>query len=943
MSEAQVSGTIRTATGAAVPRALVTLLDEAGTPIRTLDGGLNGSFVVRGLGPGIYGLRAEALGFSPKVYTAMRLRPGSSVRLAIVLLPAGGAVDTVAAAGLSQRASGGRWIDAPEFAGLPRPDPGLGRWAELSTLVGEGLGMEGLPGQFTRLSVDGMPFRPVRPLGERNLDRAGALLTGRTLSALAIVSDPIALGLRPGAGGQLEAFTRRGGAGTASFDAAGAAGGLRSASTDPDGAPGTTSVWAGGAASIVLTPDTAGLAIGADLWQIERPRAGLLPDGTGGIEGVGAPFVEQQRGFSGFARLDRILSAGGTFWGSGRLAIQPASSDLTAMAYGVGDTGERVDLLVGTGVMVPMGRRETLEARLGVTRSAWTAAADAGLDLPFSSGAPTALDATTGLRAGPGPLDMGTASRFDLDAGANVTLTRGAHLIDLGVQGGFASHAQDLGREVRTELLIGSGAPTSSWQGVYDARRFSGEVSATVPRLSAYAEDTWSAGPGLQIEAGVRFDSEWLQVSNVRPSVNWFQQAGLVAPALVDQVVGAGGFLGLQWQGGTGSQLELRGSYTTDEFDPLLMIEIMTSQEYGVFRGTGTFEAWPAVPAPAASPSAFLPGIAYMMSAPEAPATLRVGGAFQHTTPRGTEFSLAALARRTDGLTRRRDLNRPALARGQDAGGRDLWGQPLKIGAWIGGDPATLGRFAAWGPAWELDQGGWSEYVGVTGRIRHGMPGGVQFSAEYTWSRTEDNVPGIGGRGLLGGLGLEAAAGDDATVGVSDLDRPHRAVATVSLPVPLGEGSYLSGAYRFESGAPFTPGYAAGIDANMDGVRGNDPAFVSTATASSLGGDWSCLRSDAGRFATRNSCRGPDLHTLDLRLSLALSQVGVALFVDALNLLDQEISLLDTGLLRVDPAGAITGSGQNTTLPFTPNEAFGMPLRDLSPGRTLRVGVRIGR
>ncbi len=939
LSEAEVSGTVRTVLGEVVPRALITLFDDSGAQLRSLDGGLNGSFVVRGLGPGIYRLRVEALGFSAKEYEGLQLRPGGVVRLPVVLSAAGGPVEIVAAAGVGQEPAVGRWVDAPALDALPREAPGLGSWAGLSTLVGDDLGLTGLPGQFTRLSIDGVPFRPVRPLGQRGLDRAADMFSTHTLSTLQVSAAPTTLGVRAGAGGHVAMYSPRGGAASTVLEGAGSAGGLRSAATDPDDAPGATSIWGGGSASLVLSPDTSTLVLGADAWQIERPRAGLFTDAGGEVEGIALPYVEQRRGVTGFARLDRVLSNGGAFWGSGRVGVQPATTDLTGLGYGLGDSGERVDALAGLGLVTPFGDRRVLEARLGVSRSAWTAATGAGVDLPFDASAPLVLDASSGLQGGPGAIFAESASRLDVDAGVRVSLERGNHTLNVGLDGGLTSHVQTLPTELRSTLLVGAGPATSMWDGAVDTRRYRGEVTGTVRRVGAYVEDTWEAGDGLVLEGGVRFDSEWVPIADVRPNSLWFEQNGLETPELAEQYTQPGGFVGLRWQGAGGTAFRLHGSLLPDDFDPLLLTEVQISPDYDVIRGTGSFGAWPADP----GLSGLRTGAAYMVSDPEAPVSLRLSAALSTNVAPGTSLDLGAMLRNTNGLLRRRDLNRPAAPRGRDAGGRDLWGAPIQIGRWVGGTPGTLSRFDNFGPVWELDQGGWSEYVGVTARMTHQVVGGTSFSAEYTWSRTEDNVPGLAGQGLVYGVPLEAVSGEDATTGRSDLDRPHRAVATLSLPLPVGEGSRISGVYRFESGVPFTPGYRPGVDANMDGVLGNDPAFVTAAADSELGGDWACLRSDAGRFATRNSCRGPDLHTVDIRLQVGFPSVGVAVFVDGLNLLDQERSILDTALLRVDPTGTIQGSGEQTRLPFVANPSFGTPLRDLSPGRLLRVGLRVGR
>ena len=129
LSEAEVSGRVRTVLGEAIPRPAVSVLDASGAPIRGVDGGLDGSFLVRGLGPGTYTLRVEALGFSPRVYVGLRLRPGQGMNLAVQLRPAGSGADTVFAGGTGNPPAAGRWIDAPDLASLPVESPDLASWA----------------------------------------------------------------------------------------------------------------------------------------------------------------------------------------------------------------------------------------------------------------------------------------------------------------------------------------------------------------------------------------------------------------------------------------------------------------------------------------------------------------------------------------------------------------------------------------------------------------------------------------------------------------------------------------------------------------------------------------------------------------------------------------------------------------------------------------------
>lgn len=940
-TEAELSGTVRTALGEPIQRPVITVLDADGETIRSFTGLLDGTFALRGVGLGVYSVRIEALGFRPQVIPGVALRPGVATQLQIVLAGGAPGVDTVAApAGASVGAASARWLDAVEFRAAPAESPTLDGWTRLSTFTDEGLGLAGLPGANTALFIDGLPFRPVRPLGLRSLDRGLGLVTARTVAAAQVGVAGAGRALPSGAGGRIGIHSVRGTGAGVTVDAAGSTGPLRQSTADPDDPPSTRSIQAGGMATLTPAPDTTAIVVAADVWQVERPRAGLLAAAEGGVEGIRAPYVERRRGLSAFARLDHSLGAAGSLWGTARFAVQPAAVDLTGSAWGLVDTGERTDLLVGGGFLAVVGRRELLEIRLGVGRSAWTSAAAAGVDLPFQAGSPTFLDASTGLQGGPGPLEAESASRLDGDLIAALQARRGTHSLYFGLRGGWASHSQDLGRDPWIRTAVGTGVVDGTWSGAFVARRYRGEVDATVPRFGIFAEDTWAAGSDLQLRYGAGFDSEWVPVLDILPNSNWFTASGLTAPTLQEQVSAGSGFVDLTWSNG-GTQLTLGAAYESHAFDPTLLIEVLNSRDYDVYAGMGSYGAWPGAPAGAVSPNQVAPGYAYLVDDPSAPATMRLSAGV-HRAAGPVEFGVGGVFRFTEGLTRRRNLNRTVVAHGADQNGRALWAQPWKVGSWLGADPATLGRFGSFGPVWELDQGGWSEYLGVTGRLAYTVPGGIHLSGEYTWSRTEDNVPGLGSQGLLVGVPLEAGADDDPTEGVSDLDRPHRLTGTLAVPLPVGEGSRLSAVYRFWSGTPFTPGYAPGVDANLDGVMGNAPAFVSDAAAAAHPG-WDCLDDDRGAFATRNGCRRADLQTLDLRLEIGLPGPGIGLFVDAFNVLDQEVEWIDTALLGVRAGSTLTSVGASTALPFETNAGFGSGLADRSSGRMIRLGVRVGR
>lgn len=937
-TESEFAGTVRTASGEPIQRAVITLHDLDGNAVRSFEGGLDGSFVVRALGMGRYDVRVEALGFRPKVVLGVVLRPGATTRLAVVLGQGGAGVDTTSASGGASGFAVERWLDASELTLLPAATPALDSRMSLATAMGEGLGMAGLPGAHTAVFIDGLPFRAVYPLGMRDSERTLAIATTRSVAAVQISPMTDGLSLAGGGGGRISIHSPRGGEPGSAFDVAGSAGPLRSSAGDPDDAPAATSLQVGGLAAITPESGNTSVVLGADVWQIERPRAGLLGS-DGDLEGVTAPYVEQRRGLAAFARFDRAVE-GGSVWGTGRVAVQPGVADLTGMAWGVADTGERVDLLVGGGLIAPVGGQEVLDVRLGVGRSAWSSAAAAGVDLPFATGAPTFTDAATGLRGGPGPVQVESATRLDADLIATLALARGPHQLQVGIRGGVAAHAQDFGTDPWITSRVGAGSPIGAWTGGFETRKYRGETTATVPRFSVVAEDAWTLSSQTRLRVGAAFDSEWLPIVDILPNSNWFQASGLRPVSIEEQLTGVSGFADLVWSGSTGTEIRLGASYQSHPFDPALLVEILNSTDYEVYSGTAS-APWPAVASGAASPNSIVPGYGYLVEAPASPTSLRLSGGLSHTA-QAIELSVGGLFRRSDGLTRSRDLNRTVVPHGVDEHGRALWAQPVKVGAWLGVDGTTASRFEQFGPVWELDQGGWSEYLGVTGRLTWRSTGGLRLGAEYTWSRTEDNVVGLASQGMLQGVSLEGAQGEEVSEGVSDLDRPHRVAALLSVPVPLGSGSSLSATWRFMSGAPFTPGHTAGVDANLDGVEGNTPAYVSDAAASSLG-EWSCLESDRGGFATRNGCRYPDVSTLDLRLDIHLSGPGLGLFVDALNVLDARHSVIDTALLEVDAGGDLSALSGATVLPFAVNPGFGSDIGDRSTGRMLRVGLRVVR
>jgi hypothetical protein len=152
---------------------------------------------------------------------------------------------------------------------------------------------------------------------------------------------------------------------------------------------------------------------------------------------------------------------------------------------------------------------------------------------------------------------------------------------------------------------------------------------------------------------------------------------------------------------------------------------------------------------------------------------------------------------------------------------------------------------------------------------------GTNVQASYTYTAARDQSLGFDGESADG---ITAGNPNAPVWGRADQERRHQFLATVV--VPISPSIELSTVARLVSGAPFTPG--VGTDINGDGQR-NDQAFVfnpaSTAdTAVARGiqrllisGSSSarqCLSSQLGTIATRNSCTGPWVPGLDLRLNV---------------------------------------------------------------------------
>jgi len=213
----------------------------------------------------------------------------------------------------------------------------------------------------------------------------------------------------------------------------------------------------------------------------------------------------------------------------------------------------------------------------------------------------------------------------------------------------------------------------------------------------------------------------------------------------------------------------------------------------------------------------------------------------------------------------------------------------------------------------------------------------VVFQLSYTWQRSRDQQTGL--------RGTTAGNPDDIAWGRSDYERRHQFVLTVTYP--FSTVLEITSVGRLTSGQPFTP--MVGGDVNGDGSR-NDRAFIfaptdTTAVAQGMSrllataspSVRSCLMSQIGQIAGRNSCTGPWQGSLDFQLNWRPAfwglnhrlQISVVTFnfLRALDELLHGVNGAEGWGLQTRPDGTllyVTGFNPSTnTYSYQVNERFG--------------------
>ena len=724
--------------------------------------------------------------------------------------------------------------------------------------------------------------------------------------------------------------------------------------------------WAGGAArggvmvSGPILRDTAAFAVGVEARHLEATLP--APWGRDSLAGVVAAVASDSSGvtlddyFRPYQPQGDIISAFGRFdWqiaAAHALSLRASLADISltdpdlgpGFSADLGSSLAATEISAGAALTSRLSPRLAQEVRFGVDASTRDyrpalltemTLVDAGITL----GAPSAL---------PGRL-----KRTTIHAGETLHLDRRAHRIKLGSALQISSHDQTYASGRQGAFVFAGDSEFTERRGVFTQAVGSLPVAVfQTTTVTFFAQDHWTPAPGLDVTFGVRYEQQRLPQGVPRRNAALLAETGIDNTDLGARRRGLRPRFGFRWAGGPSEQWVVQGSagIFDDEIDPAAIAEVVShAGAVETRRAVGLLGSWPGGPDSTVAPVA---GAELTVINPElaAPRTTRIDLIITKALGSRSALNVAGAYRHTDFLVRRRDLNLPPSPSATDQYGRPLNGVLVQQGSLLASAPRSNRRFTDFDRLSVLNPDGYSDYYGATIALERPAAGRFGFLATYTFSRTTDNWLGARGGGPDAQLSPfpDSVAGVDWSKGRSDFDVPHRLVVGLEWRVMLRIGLRLAALYRYHSGAPYTPGFRDGVDANGDGSARNDPAFVTDTVqgAADLIAGTACLRAQIGRFADRNSCRGPGVTNLDLRLGMALATIGSAhteLVLDALNLIQSDAGLVDHALYLVDRARTIATDPVTgvVTVPLVANPNFGRLLVRRAPDRVFRIGLRV--
>jgi len=940
-----IAGVVASNEGRPLPGVSVTLKHHATGWAQTVVTDAVGAYRSPALPPGRYDILAEQFGFRPLVVLDVTVSPAAAVDLKLVLTPAEPPVtqiDTMAFVEGAVHASlaRGTWDPGHELVDLADAQGRVATLAAVSAASIGGLAMEGLPDRLASVGVDGIARTVATHPGasRSDLSTLGLPLTSLDHAEVATGSDVE----WPSFGGELvSAFTAR-----APRDPQ-----LRGFG-DGDGKSFRGALVVGGP----VVRDTAWGMLGVDARRLETRFSAPWPSDSLASRVISvaadsfqtslAPYQQQATErtdlVTAFGRFDWDIASGQT------LALRAALTNRTTRGLDLG-AGRYVGLgtsLDARDITISGALRSQL---IGALRSEISLAVDRSMRDYTAPVLPGTLLPADGLAAG---ADGALPGRFERNAtrfSAALLLRLGAHVLKGGVAASWTSHdiAYDPWRA--GTYVFGSAGDFAQRRGAF-VQSVGGvpDAAFSINSVAFFGQDSWSPMRGLSLLFGGRIEHESWPTGGVATDARWLSLTGVANSVVPKFKTRVNPRLAVTWSAGPRSEWLLRGDagVFSEGVDPAVLVEVRSHDGTAQFRrGLGALGAWPGAPDSTAAPITG-PVLTVLNPGFEPPQTGRTSLSIARELGSGASLQLSGQYRHTQFLPRRSDLNLAPAPQLTDQFGRPIYGTLQQYGSMLAATPGSNRRFSEFDRVWALDPSGYSDYWGLTASFERVSAQGLSFWASYTYSRTDDNTPGLLGSVPEAQLSpFPAAAGSpDWRDGRSDLDVPHR--ASVGAELTLG-AVRLAGLVQYRSGLPFTPGFRDGVDANGDGAWGNDPAFVSDTVSGAAGvlGKWACLRQQIGQFAARNSCRGPAVTSLDARLVVRLFTVAggpAELVVDGLNLVTTNDGIVDRALYLVDPTKSISTNAASgvVTVPLVANPNFGKLLVRRSPNATVRAGLR---
>jgi hypothetical protein len=968
LTAGSLQGTVRTADGEVLSGAAVTVEDQGGGTVRELTTRRDGTFALQMMLPGTYNVLVEVAGFRPVRLRGVLVASGRTTTVSAELVeqpPPISSVNEILQSGTSAGPVG-RLVLERELRTLEfrRDATDIARGmsevaAPLDGREGFAIAAGGFPNRMSKAYVDGVPEVLLRHPGYPGEPATLPGFQREAFSQGQVSSGALDAEWRGNPGTDLSFLTRSGSNRLefAPYLAGSSAklGGNRP--LNPADSSGT-SLWAGATLGGPIKRDTANFFLQGGYQSVELPSAFPWVDPAGSLRDAVLqtalsehgtdlsssvqPAVRTWKGGSALGRMDWRVG------GNSRVMLRAGGSSFKEANPELGfDVGNHAGASLSGRDVSAAGALTTIskfanELRLGlaVSRRDWK-----------SSALPETRLVAEGIRVGG---DAGLPGRFEtqvLSLADAIQYGSGAHAIKAGVSIEVTSYKQQFDYGSAGRFLFGDldhfGSATGAF---FRAAATVSEARITASQVGAFVQDVWRVSPGFDLLLGLRYETQVLPTNKIVANQEWLTLAGVPNNQAPRDRRGIQPRLGFVLNPGTAGNWSIEGGfglYATG-IDPSQFAEAVhySGSNVRIARTLGNL-SWPSG---SGTPGPIRLSLFGGTDQFRAPRTLKADLVFSRSFAGGVLARLSGNYHHSDYLQRRADLNLAPFPFGQTQEGRPVWGALAQQGGLVTVVPSSSRRFTQFDLATVFNPTGFSDHYEATVSLSRSLGRTIFFAAEYTFSRTRDNLVGLLQPDPADQLSPFPGGinGEDWDTGRSDLDIPHRLAG--SLEFRTGGGNPISVMLRgrYRSGLPFTPGFPNGVDLNGDLGGNNDPAPAS-GVVTPTGPDVraSCDGTTTAGFAARNSCRQNGVGSLDVRLGIQLPMSRgpgrLVLTLEAFNVVATTTGVIDRAALLIDRAGTLspnptTGAVQ---IPYVSNPQFGTLLRRGGEPRVVRLGARV--